>query len=159
MKEGLGIFVYGTLRVGQGNWEYYALPAMADEADINVQARGKIWYAFPNGYPVAKFGAKYDDGIVKGDIIWCDPTHPRTRQMIEMELHAGYEQRVIDVQLQDKTPLRVMAFSFLRSCDDLIEIESGDWVLDAYGMETPDDFDPHNEMRLVSEPIIKEGRS
>lgn len=119
------VFVYGTLRVGQGNFRW------AQEAVrhvlLNCTTKGRIYFVHGRrGFPVAKLD---EEGTILGDVLWFDPQHPDFDGVVSMELGAGYEMKDVTVTTEDGE-LEACAFHYI--WDDMGEwIRSGDWVSEA----------------------------
>lgn len=118
------VFVYGTLRVGEGNYQWASACVVA--ATENVRTEGQLFFVRgPLSYPVAKFDMV---GEIHGDVLWCDPSVREYREMVEMEVGAGYELRSIEVfDPNEDTDIQVFGFHYLRDVSDRIRIPHGDW--------------------------------
>lgn len=117
------IFVYGTLRVGQGNYTW-AKQCVRHEI-IECVAQGRIYFVGPyGGFPVARFD---QGGRIVGDVLYCDPAERTYDEMVQMELGAGYESREIEVVTPDGDTLECLAFHYLYEPRGSW-IPSGDWV-------------------------------
>lgn len=116
------VFVYGTLRIGEGNYEW-AKEAVRHEV-TNCTTPGRIYFCGSSlSYPVAKFE---EEGTIKGDLLWFDPDHPVFGQVVDMEIHAGYVVQEIEVIDGDGDSHEALGFQYVRQpLGDLIP--SGDW--------------------------------
>lgn len=123
MSELVPVFVYGTLREGQGNWQW-AKEAVR-HSDLNVRTSGRIYFCSGRtGFPVAKLD---EAGSIVGDVLWFDPDHPTFDDVVQMEVGAGYECRDIEVITSESETIECMAFHYAwRPRGDLIP--DGDWV-------------------------------
>lgn len=117
------VFVYGTLRVGHGNFQWcsdavrYAL--------IDARTDGRIYFVNgTRGYPVAKFD---EEGTILGDVLWFDPDHPDFADVVRMEIGAGYTCQDIIVRHDEYPDIECMGFHYVRSPRG-VWIQSGDWA-------------------------------
>lgn len=121
MGDLIPVFVYGTLRVGHGNHSW-AIEAVRHYV-TDVTAEGAIYFVGPyGGYPVAKFD---EPGTILGDILWMDAGHPTYREVVRMEIGAGYELRTVAVST-DEGEVKCQAFHYIRRPGGP-QIPSGDW--------------------------------
>lgn len=122
------VFVYGTLRYGEGNYSWcqdavrYVLRNCATEGRI-------YWVYGTQGYPVAKLD---EDGKIKGDILWFEKDHPDYRDVVRMELGAGYEIRNVRVECEGGEHRDCLAFHYIGKPNGRL-ISSGDWVAASSG--------------------------
>jgi gamma-glutamylcyclotransferase (GGCT)/AIG2-like uncharacterized protein YtfP len=117
------IFVYGTLRVGHGNYEW--CKGAVKRTQIGATSIGTIWFAYDHGsYPVAKF----DEGntTIVGDVLWFNPQHRSFDEVVSMEYGAGYVLVDIEYEHEGET-LECMAFHYIGQPRGP-KIESGDWA-------------------------------
>ena len=117
------VFCYGTLRVGQGNFQW-AQDAVSDQVE-NCTAEGSLYFAWSgNSYPVAKFD---EPGVIKGDLLYFIEGHPETDAVIRMEVGAGYEMQDIEVTTPDGKTIEAFGFHYKHDPDG-DHIASGDWI-------------------------------
>lgn len=116
------VFVYGTLRVGQGNFRWACEAVRSYIRDCT--AEGRIYFVHDRwGYPVAKLD---ETGTILGDVLWMDNRHPTYDEVYRMEISAGYEIRTVPVQTPDGE-LKCLAFHYIDKPRG-VWIESGDWA-------------------------------
>lgn len=117
------VFVYGTLRVDQYNYDW--CKRAVRHSVIDCKAKGNLyWVHDKSGYPVAKFD---EDGEIIGDVLYFDPTSKTYDDVVSMELGAGYEVREIEVRTPEGETLECIAFHYVdRPRGEWIK--SGDWV-------------------------------
>lgn len=117
------VFVYGTLRIGEGNW-LWARSAVRHEVS-DVRASGRLYFVSGQwGFPVAKLD---EAGIIVGDVLWFDPAHPAYDDVMEMEIGAGYECREIEVTTSDDSErIDCIAFHYQGLPRGEL-IKDGDW--------------------------------
>lgn len=93
----VALFVYGTLRVGMGN--YGMLMGATTRVISDVRVPGKMYYAgydYGDGevrqapYPCVRFDEGEDGSTVVGDLLFIEESHPALRSANQMELGAGY---------------------------------------------------------------------
>lgn len=144
MSEILPVFVYGTLRVGEGNFEW--IQDCVVEYDQDVTAFGHIWFYHSIGsYPVAKFAQTTD--TIKGDVLWCNSDHRMYERMVAMEVGAGYEFKEIEVVLSNGVRQDVMGFHWLGTPRSSLYIEHGDWRAAMERLDELDIDELHEEHR------------
>lgn len=129
----VALFVYGTLRVGQGN--YGLLAGAPNRVITDVRVPGKMYYAgYDYGghveqapYPCVRFTEGEDGSTVLGDILFIEEMHPALRSAHRMELGAGYVIAEFPVETPDGT---IMALGYHWPDDDPTgdRIEDGDFV-------------------------------
>lgn len=117
------VFVYGTLRVGQGNYNW-AKACITEHLGVH-QAQGLL-YGDPRMYPFADFEG---DGTITGDLFEVDETSRTFHRMHEMEVGAGYTPVEITVHNAYGVPVEeVMAYHHSRASQYAPLIEGGDWL-------------------------------
>lgn len=117
--EPVPVFVYGTLRVGEGNYSWCADAVVEVREDCTTQGR-----IYDHGYPVAKFD---EQGTIKGDVLWFDPTHRAYERVCRMEFGAGYG--MVEIKAEDSETGEVIpcwGFHYMHMPRGAL-IESGDW--------------------------------
>lgn len=90
-EEVLWVFVYGTLRPGEYNYDRTIKDAVR-WCIQPAEVRGRLYHVLGSNdqrpiYPVAKLD---EEGTIKGVLLGLDPNHPGVQHMISMELGAGY---------------------------------------------------------------------
>ena len=117
------VFVYGTLRFGEGNYAWCQNAVRYVLRDC--RANGRIYFVFrQRGFPVAKLD---EDGEIVGDILWFDPTHPDYEAVVRMELNAGYEMVSITVRCEGGEHRDAFGFHYTGKPEGCL-IPDGDWV-------------------------------
>lgn len=118
------VFVYGTLRYGEGNFHWCADAVKAVEKDCT--ASGAIYFAWTgkSTYPVARFDER---GTILGDILWFDRYDPLYDRVVEMEQGAGYISVPVKVTAPDGAVYVCDAFHYCRTPQGE-KITSGDWA-------------------------------
>lgn len=111
------VFVYGTLRIGEGNY-LWAREAVRHETP-DVTTKGRIYFVRSRiTFPVAKFER---DGTIKGDLLWFDPEHPVFSEVVDMEVGAGYVVQEIEVEDTRGDTHEALGFQYLME-------PQGDWI-------------------------------
>lgn len=119
----LRVFVYGTLRVGHGNFEWAA--DAVKYALIDARTAGRVYFVHGRGgYPVAKFD---EDGTIVGDVLWFDPRHPMFSEVVRMEIGAGYSCREVIASHDEYPDVECMGFHYERTPGGAW-IPSGNWA-------------------------------
>lgn len=119
------IFVYGTLRKGEGNYQWAS--RCVDSVDEDATTPGHLWFfGSRRSYPVAQFLPSSPDRII-GDVLWCNTKMREYQSMCSMEIGAGYEMRAIDVTLKGGEEIEAFGFHYLDTPDPALFIPSGDW--------------------------------
>lgn len=122
----VAVFVYGTLRYGEGNYSWCQEAVRYVLRDCKVD--GRIYWVYDTqGYPVAKLD---EDGKIVGDILWFERDHPIYRNVVSMEIRAGYEIRNIRVECEGGEHRDCIAFHYTNKPTGRL-IKSGDWVLES----------------------------
>lgn len=117
------VFVYGTLRVGHGNFSWASDAVVY--ALIDCTAEGRIYFVTQDrGYPVAKFD---ETGTILGDVLWFDPKHPDYESVVQMEVNAGYELRPISVKTPQDGSMECQTFHYVHRPRGQ-RIMDGDWA-------------------------------
>lgn len=117
------IFVYGTLRPGEGN---YWIESAVEDLEERCTARGTMRFVFhTGGYPVVDFDLT--EHTIVGTLLWMDDETRHFRDMMEMELGAGYQEREIEVTRADGSKVTATAFHYPRieRCGELVPFQ--DW--------------------------------
>lgn len=133
------VFVFGTLRVGHGNYRMVEREVVA--RTYSVATKGKMYYVGGGwgGYPVVDFR---ENGMVIGDLLYFDVEDPLEwweevaphrscdyrglAGAIGMEVGAGYTPAYIEVLTPDRELVKAVAFTWEhRRRGD--HIPSGDW--------------------------------
>lgn len=128
LSDLIPVFVYGTLRVGHGNFTWAADAVVYVLPDCT--AEGRIYFVHHGGgYPVAKFD---EVGTILGDILWFDPKHPEYESVVSMEIGAGYELRQVSVTTPEGDTMDCQTFHY-RHKPGGPRIEDGDWAKAVYG--------------------------
>jgi gamma-glutamylcyclotransferase (GGCT)/AIG2-like uncharacterized protein YtfP len=99
MTDTINIFVYGTLRVDQGNDRWSGLSKLADPCHPNVCTSGRMYNVHGDApvYPVVNFD---EPGEVWGDLYMNLPVHdPMVVDVHNMERGAGYEMRRVSLKV------------------------------------------------------------
>lgn len=118
------ILVYGTLRPGHNNFRW--AQACVQGITENVTTPGKLyWVEGEHGYPVAKFDV-YATEFIHGDILHCDENDEAFRDMVRMEVGAGYELRTVACVTADGKKTGAYGFHYLGTPRGR-QIEGGDW--------------------------------
>jgi gamma-glutamylcyclotransferase (GGCT)/AIG2-like uncharacterized protein YtfP len=125
VSEHIACFVYGTLRVGQGNHRW-AKDGTDERLNlIGATARGDLYFVSGRGaFPVANLDGS---GIIHGDVIFFDPDSEEYRSVCSMERGAGYEARLIDVTLPNDSVIVAEAWHY-RHPPRGEQIMDGDWA-------------------------------
>lgn len=118
------VFVYGTLRIGEWNHDWFKPCVEEEEADATTP--GHLWFAYEGSYPVARF-IPSETALIHGDVLWCDTEHPGYGHMVNMEVNAGYAQREIEVRLAGGNLIDATGFHYLRDPRPSLFIQGGDW--------------------------------
>lgn len=115
-------FVYGTLRIGQYNYEWSSGDVVDEIA--NVTTTGDLYFVDPygRGYPVAKLDGS---GTIIGDVLVYPDDSDDWAKVYYMESHAGYELREIVVDTP-AGPLGAVAWHYVHRPVGP-KIEDGDW--------------------------------
>lgn len=122
-EDAVPVFVYGTLRYGEGNYQWCSDAVVAVLRDCHTDGR-IYWVSGRSGYPVAKLD---EEGEIIGDILWFDPSHRAYHDVVAMEIGAGYEVRKVSVRCQGGELREASAFHYVRAPRGHL-IPSGDWV-------------------------------
>lgn len=118
--------VYGTLRLGERNFEW-CQDAVRYVVE-NVTFAGRIYYVSRRaGYPVARLD---EPGRIKGDILFFERNHRELRAVWDMESGAGYEPRLIEAEDSEGNDWQAWGWHYLYQPSGEL-IESGDWVQDS----------------------------
>ena len=112
------VFVYGSLQ--PGHWNYDRFLGNERPFAVAASARGRLYYAFEGGYPVAVFGGVLP---VHGTRLRVNLASEAWLRVWAMEHGAGYE--LIEVDLDDGT--RALTFEWQGRVDPALEIEGGRW--------------------------------
>lgn len=116
-------FVYGTLRVGEYNYQW-ASGDVVDEI-LDVTTKGDIYFVSEDGgYPVAKLDG---DGNIIGDVLVYPEHSLDWKRIYDMESGAGYVLRDIQVALGNGKMLDAVAWDFLYQPRGP-KIPHGDWA-------------------------------
>lgn len=97
------LFVFGTLRVGEGN--YRVIQAAVKKSYTEATTSGRMYIAayrwkgrvIEAGYPCVRFS---EPGVIVGDLLDVDPEHRSTYETFRMEIGAGYIAKEIKVYLE-----------------------------------------------------------
>jgi len=118
------LFVYGTLRVGEGNYPLLRGAVERYEEDATIQ--GDLFFVSgPGSYPVADLDGKE---TITGDVLWVHPKHEGVQRADAMERGAGYEVREVKATLPGGETILVTAYHYLNRWDRRGEqIKDGDW--------------------------------
>lgn len=117
------MFVYGTLRVGQGNFEWLGNGALY--AVENAKVPGRIyWVDEYSGYPVGKLD---EPGLIIGDILFFPKRDYGLHYIVGMETRSGYDLFPTEATDQAGNDWSVMAWHYRRTPRGEL-IASGDWV-------------------------------
>ena len=83
------VFVYGTLRVGEGNYRWCADGIATDKTLQGARTEGDLYFVGgrTGSYPVANV---FGSGTIVGDLLWFDSESMEYRDMCEMEFGARY---------------------------------------------------------------------
>lgn len=121
------VFVYGTLRVGQGNYGWCAGGVFVGRTIQDAVTQGDLYFvAGPNSFPVAD---AYGEGCITGDVLYFDPESEHYEQMCEMEMGAGYVPVVVEVAHPDYPGvIKALMWHYNRPLLGRIQIPHGDWV-------------------------------
>lgn len=121
------IFVYGTLRVSHGNYEW--CKGAVRQTQQGAVAIGTIWFAYEGrtAFPVAKFDR--GDTRIVGDVLWFDPSHRAFDEVVSMEYGAGYVLTEIEVEHEGQT-MECHTFHYLHEPRGE-QIKSGDWAAES----------------------------
>lgn len=122
-EETVPMAVYGTLRLGEWNFEWCQRGVLY--VVENVTFPGRIYFVSgKHGYPVAKLD---EPGRIKGDILFFEKEHRELHAVWDMESGAGYEPRMIDVEDSEGNDWQAWAWHYQYQPSGEL-ITSGDWV-------------------------------
>ena len=121
------VAVYGTLRVGQGNWSYFLsdVPAVVEKDTISGYIMRGGW-----GYPAVCDSRDPKDEVVVDvfDLsVLGDEAGRRLQQIDSMEFGAGYFRRLVTTKQGHLAWMYVMPVEEVKDYFDFA-IDSGDWV-------------------------------
>lgn len=120
----IALFVYGTLRVGEGNYQWVSrhleLPPLE-----GCLADGGLYHVWGNwgGFPVAKFDVP---GTVWGDLLFMESSSDVFREIAWMEEGAGYLLRQVEVLTPYNEVVPALGWHYPRPAGR--RIPSGDWL-------------------------------
>jgi len=120
----IALFVYGTLRVGQGNYRWLAhqLPEPPLEGCLADGRLFHVWQSW-GGFPVAKFD---EPGTVWGDLLFMESSSDVFAEIAWMEEGAGYVLRQVPVLTPYNELVSALAWHYPGRPGD--PIPSGDWL-------------------------------
>lgn len=117
------VFVYGTLRRGEGNYNIWKDAVLDVVTGCTVQ--GLIGYPGRHyGYPCVDFDG---EGTVIGDLITVDADHESVEWVHRMERGAGYTMRPVQVTLPSGEVVEAIGYHWERQVHS--PIVSGDWFV------------------------------
>lgn len=119
----LPVFVYGSLRVGEDNYEWAKTAVVRNIR--NCRTNGKLYHVSENLrlYPVAKLD---QPGTIRGDLLFFEEHNPITNRVIRMETTSGYVMRRTAIFLPDGSDLMGYAFHYKNDPRGQL-IPSGNW--------------------------------
>ncbi len=120
----IALFVYGTLRVGEGNYQWVSRQ-LEHEPIEGCLADGQLFHVWGDhaGFPVAKFDIP---GTVWGDLLFMESSSNVFLEIAWMEEGAGYLLRQVPVLTPDNELVQALAWHYPRPCGR--RIVSGDWL-------------------------------
>lgn len=124
------VFVYGTLRQGQGNYPMFGNSVV--RATTGCRAPGQMYYAayeyggrrMQMGYPVVVFT---EEGEVVGDLLEVEEG-PQLRAVHQMEIGAGYVLAEVPITLPDGSVEMADGYHWPEGETVGDHIESGDYL-------------------------------
>lgn len=120
----IALFVYGTLRVGEGNYRWVERHLEVPPLE-GCLADGQLFHVWQTwgGFPVAKFDLP---GMVWGDLLFMESSSEVFREIAWMEEGAGYRLRQVPVLTPDNEILNALGWHYPRPPG--ARIHSGDWL-------------------------------
>lgn len=120
----IALFVYGTLRVGEGNyrWVERHLEYPPLEGCLADGSMHHVWGEWA-GFPVVKFD---EPGTVWGDLLFMDSSSEVFAEIAWMEEGAGYVLRQVPVLTPDNELVAALGWHYPRPAGR--RIASGDWL-------------------------------
>lgn len=121
------MFVYGTLRYGDGNWGQSALSRSVDQqVTVGCRVRGRL-YNVSGTHPVFPVAKLDEEGEIWGDLMVFDSDHPTYDHIVRVEQGAGYEIRPVEVVLPSGAKMSALAWHYLREPRGEL-IANGNWL-------------------------------
>lgn len=122
-EELVPMFVYGTLRIGEGNYQWAGMDVVDELRNVTVP--GDLYY-FRQGaaFPVANLDG---GGIIKGDVLYYELDSECLQDVVQMEVGAGYELRETTATHPDGTTFFVVAWHYPWELTGP-KIDDGDWI-------------------------------
>lgn len=117
------LFIYGTLRPGEYNYDMME-PVVVGTPSPG-RARGCL-FDTGVGYPVMALRRCDPYCRTVGDIVEVNQRHWRWADILEMEVGAGYDIRRIDVDSRGKS-VECLAFIWPYSTRDMVPVPENDW--------------------------------
>lgn len=119
----VAMFVYGTLQVGEPLHSWIR-DAVIDSEDATASGFRLVYHPLL-GYPRMVEGF----GEVRGQVLWVDADHRDVVRTIDMEVLAGYDLAVVNVETDGMVePIPAVTFLFTGALsDDWLPVVDNDW--------------------------------
>ena len=118
------LFVYGTLRTGQGLHDWIADAVVDSEPATVVGYELRDLGPYPLMIPA-------EGQVVYGELMWVKRTHPATMRTIAMELRSGYTLDMPEVEGDNvNVPIPALCFVYpdALAASRLPRVPENDWI-------------------------------
>lgn len=130
MKNGMPLFVYGTLRPGERLWPY--VDKFVDRHERATADGLALFmydaYAFP-------YAAREPGSGIAGDLLWLNDADACLAVTDRVEGHPHhYRRQLVTVQVDGGASVDAWTYLFEQCTDDMVKIPGGDWLGDRKGV-------------------------